>query len=273
MNYQTFQPNGDLSSLVKCYWTLEVPAEYNSEKQRIVPDGCMELIFILGDDIKRYTSETEFIIQPRAVIIGQITEPFTIQPKGYVHCFGTRFYPYGVANFIKTPLKNLENKETPIAELFDETIAEELEQKIIRASNTQERIEIVEAFLESKLNEAATIDNIVKSTVDALLATSGSSAIKTILKEDLSKRRQLERKFLKQIGISPKQLGKVVRLQTALKMILNQKTETLTKIAYESEYYDQNHFIKDFKEFTGTTPKEFLTDEQMTLSFLFYTND
>ena len=78
---------------------------------------------------------------------------------------------------------------------------------------------------------------------------------------------------MKQIGISPKQLGKVVRLQTALKLLLNQKTGTFTEIAYESEYYDQNHFIKDFKEFTGIRPKEFLADEQMILSSLFYSND
>ena len=273
MNYQTFQPHSDLNSLVKCHWALEVPAGYSSEKQRIVPDGCMELIFILGDDIKRYTSENDFIIQPRAIVVGQITEPFTIQPVGYVHCFATRFYPYGVSNFIKTPLKNLENKETPIAELFGQSTADELEQKIIHAIDTQQRIEIIENFLQNKLNEKDTIDNIVKSTVDTLLATSGSTPIKAILKDDLSKRRQLERNFLKQIGMSPKQLSRVVRLQTALKLLLNQKTETFTEIAYESEYYDQNHFIKDFKEFTGTTPKEFLADEQMLLSSLFYTKD
>lgn len=273
MNYQTFEPSEDLSSLIKCYWTLEVSAEYNSEKQRIVPDGCMELIFILGDDIKRYTSENEFIVQPRAIVVGQITEPFIIQPVGYVHCFATRFYPYGVSNFIKTPLKNLENKETPITELFGKSTADELEQKIIQATDTQQRIEIIETFLLDKLNEKSTIDNIVKSTVDVLFATSGTSPIKAILKEDLSKRRQLERNFLKQIGISPKQLGKVVRLQTALKLLLGQKTETFTEIAYESEYYDQNHFIKDFKEFTGLTPKEFLGKEQMVLSSLFYTDD
>jgi AraC-like DNA-binding protein len=97
--------------------------------------------------------------------------------------------------------------------------------------------------------------------------------INTILKEDLSKRRQPERKFLKQIGLSPKQLGKVIRLQTALKLLLNRKTGTFTQIAYESEYYDQNHFIKDFKEFTGTTPKDFLADDTLALSSLFYTKD
>ena len=273
MNYQTFYPNNDLSSLIKYYWTLDIPAEFNSEKQRVVPDGCMELIFTLGDDIKRYTTDTDYIIQPRAMIIGQITEPFVIQPVGYVNCFAVRFYPYGVSNFIKTPLKHLENKETRITEIFEQSIADELERKIIQATDTQQRIETIEAFLLSKLNEKETLDKIVKSTVDILFETRGSSPIKSILKDDLSKRRQLERKFLNQIGISPKQLGKVVRLQAALRLLLNQETETFTKIAYESEYYDQNHFIKDFKEFTGITPKEFLTDHQMILSSLFYTND
>lgn len=73
--------------------------------------------------------------------------------------------------------------------------------------------------------------------------------------------------------MSPKQLGKVIRLQTALKMLLNQQSKSLTKIAYESEYYDQAHFIKDFKEFTGINPKEFLEDEEMALSTLFYSSD
>src|SRR6218665_1611765 len=100
MNYQTYQSSNILNSLVKCFWSLEVPKEYSSEKQRIVPDGCMELIFILGDDIKRFVAEEQFIIQPRAIVVGQITEPFTIQPTGYVHCFAARFYPYSVANFI-----------------------------------------------------------------------------------------------------------------------------------------------------------------------------
>ena len=53
-------------------------------------------------------------------------------------------------------------------------------------------------------------------------------------------------------------------------MLLNQQHESLTKIAYESNYYDQAHFIKDFKEFTGTNPKDFLADERLLLSAIFY---
>jgi methylphosphotriester-DNA--protein-cysteine methyltransferase len=141
------------------------------------------------------------------------------------------------------------------------------------ATDTQQRIEIIETFLLNKLNEKVTIDHVVNLTIDTLLATSGRMPISAILKEDLSKGRQPERKFLKQIGMSPKQLGKVIRLQTALKLLLKQKTEILTQIAYESEYYDQNHFIRDFKEFKGTTPKDFLADDTLALSSLFYAKD
>jgi AraC-like DNA-binding protein len=273
MNYQTFQPHVDLEPLVKCYWTLEVPDGKPYERQRIIPDGCIEMAFILGDDIKRYTAGNEFILQPRAMVLGQTIEPFYIEPTGYVNTFAVRFYPYGFANFVTAPINNLANKETPIALLFGESPASSLEQKIIQAKDTAERIAIVEKFLLDKLNDQVTIDGIVKTTIDTLLSTKGSSPIKTILEKDLSKRRQLERKFSKQIGISPKQLGKVIRLQTALKMLLNQEPGSLTQIAYESQYYDQTHFIKDFKEFTGTTPKEFLDDDKMTLSSLFYTNE
>lgn len=210
MNYQTFQPHPDLSALVKCYWTLEVPAEMGAPKQRIVPDGCIEMAFILGDDIKRYTSDTDYVLQPRAMVLGQITKPLFIQPTGYVNSFAVRFYPYGFANFIQMPIQNLADKDTAISELFDQQEAETLTRKIVEAANTEERIEIVEEFLLGKLKEAATIDHIVKSTIDTLLLTRGSTPINALQQ---TKRRNLERKFSKQVGISPKKLGKVIRLQ------------------------------------------------------------
>ncbi|HEY5825679.1 MAG TPA: helix-turn-helix domain-containing protein, partial [Cyclobacteriaceae bacterium] len=210
---------------------------------------------------------------PREMILGQITEPFFIQPTGYVNSFAVRFYPYGFANFIAMHIQKLANKETPLKVLFEEESVQELTRTIKQAADTSKRIEMVEAFLLDKLKDKVIIDNIVRTTIEAILSTRGSATINTILKGDLSRRRQLERKFIKQIGISPKQLGRVIRLQTALKMLLNRQSESLTTIAYESEYYDQAHFTKDFKEFTGTTPKEFLEDDKMTLSSLFYKND
>ena len=270
MDYQTYTPHSDLRTIVKCYWTLKVPEHHDAQRQLILPDGCVDMCFILGDDIKRYTSDNKFIIQPRAMLLGQITEQFYVKPMGYVNTFAIRFYPYGFANFIDLPLNELGNKETPLNELFGDETAGRLAQDITRAQDVNERVDIIEKFLFGRLSDKETIDNIVKSTIDAMFQSNGSKPLNAILKDNLRKRRQLERNFKKQIGISPKQLSKVIRLQAILQLLLNQKTETLTGVAYETEYYDQSHFIKDFKEFTGTTPKEFLTDDKMVLSSLLY---
>ncbi len=270
MDYQTYEPHIDLKLFVSCYWTLDVPKQTKPQKQRIVPDGCIEMAFILGDDVKRYTSENEFILQPRAMVLGQTIEPFYIEPTGIVKTFVIRFYPYGFTYFVSEPIKNLLNKETPIKQLFETETADDLEQKIIEAQNTEQRIRIIEKFLLNRLNDEKTINTIVKDTVDSLFLTKGNATITSIFKDELSKRRQLERNFRKQIGVSPKQLAKLIRLQTALKMLLNKKSQNLTDIALNSEYFDQAHFIKDFREFTGISPKEFLSEESLMLSALFY---
>ncbi len=273
MHYETFEPHPDLAAIVKCFWILEVPGDIEAPKQRVIPDGCVEMCFILGDDVRRFTSETEFIIQPRAMVFGQITKPYYVQPTGTVNTFAVRFYPYGFANFIAKPIQELTDKETPLSALFEEQTVKQLEQNIIEAASTKDRIDLVEKFLLEKLANQLVIDTIVTSTIDALSQSKGTGSIKSILKDDLSKRRNLERKFARQVGISPKQLGRIIRLQAALKMMLKNQGESLTKIAYESEYYDQAHFIKDFKDFTGTNPKEYLSDDQMMLSSLIYSRD
>lgn len=270
MNYQTYKPHSDLESIVKFYWTLEVPFDPKNQKQKIIPDGCLEMTFNFGDKIKKYTSKNDFIVHPNAMVMGQRTKSFDILPIGDVDTFAICFFPFGFANFAKMPLEKLVDKEIPISELFGQAEADELEQQMIQAMDTQKRIEIIETFLLKKLNEKNTISHIVKSTVDTLFKAKGRIPIKVLLKDDILKRRQLERHFKKQIGISPKQLSKAIRLQSTLNLLLNKQSETLTEIAYESKYFDQNHFIKDFKDLVGLTPKEFLGSKNMALSALFY---
>lgn len=94
--------------------------------------------------------------------------------------------------------------------LFDD-----LEEKIVKAENTEQWIGIIEKFLLERLNDEKTINRIVKNTVDSLLYTNGSVSIKSILKDDLSRRRQLEKNFKKQIGI----INKPMRIQSSDKQL------------------------------------------------------
>ena len=73
MIYQTFEPGQELSTIIKCYWTLESPEEKTPEKQTIVPDGCMEMIFHYGDMYSQYLENGNKLIQPRCFVFGQLS--------------------------------------------------------------------------------------------------------------------------------------------------------------------------------------------------------
>ncbi|WP_340062973.1 helix-turn-helix domain-containing protein [Ascidiimonas aurantiaca] len=268
MNYQTFKPSQDLTTLVKCYWTLESPREETPERQTIVPDGCVEMIFHYGNLYKQHIPNKESIIQPRCFVIGQLTQPLEIEPTGKTGIFSVRFHPNGFLPFTTIQIKEMENTAIPLEVIFGQD-GHEIEEKIISANSTSERINLIQAFLLNHLTDFETVDRIVKSTVETILTANGQLSVSELSRLTNITRRQLERKFSSAVGLSPKQLSKIIRLQATLKMLLNKQFSSLTALAYENKYYDQAHFIKDFKEFTGVSPKEFYGNN-LKLSSLFY---
>lgn len=266
MNYQTFEPDQKLKGLVKCYWTLKSSVDERLEKQSIVPDGCMEMIFHNGDLYKQYTGNGKSIIQPKCFVIGQITRSLEIEPTGHTNIFSVRFHPNGFSPFATLPIKEMENTAIPLEKLFGED-GKDIGDKIINAQSLQEKINMIEIFLLKRLNHSETIDHLVRSVVETILTGNGQLTIDELSKQTPINRRQLERKFHQSIGLSPKQLSKIIRLQAAIKMLLNHEFTNLTNLAHENDYYDQSHFIKDFKELVGVTPKE-LYGNNLKMNFL-----
>lgn len=267
MNYQTYAPQEDLADFVKCYWTLSAPASPTEERQRIIPDGCMEMIFHSGDAYRQYLTDGSFIIQPKYFVFGQITQPLEIAATGITRIFSVRFHPEGFLPFMHMPVRDMDNKAIALEQLFG-TRATALGEKVCAAKNTGEQINLVEQFLLEQIQNQETTDRIAALSVQTLLQLKGQLSVDELAGQLQIHRRQLERKFAAVIGLSPKQLAKIIRLQAALKMMGEGKAESLTAMAYESGYFDQAHFIKDFKEFTGVTPGEFYAG-QLRMSHLF----
>ena len=267
MKPKIFEPKSKLMEFVKCYWTLESEMENTPVRNTIVPDGTMKLIFHYGDTYKHHPKSGESIILPKCFLIGQLTQPYVVEPLGVTGTFVVRFQPNGFLPFATLPIKEMENTAIPLDELFGKD-GEVIGEKVLNANSTSERIELIETFLFNRLADKKNIDNIVKLTVETILITNGQFSVYELSKQNNISRRQLTRKFSSTIGLSPKQLSKTIRLQATLKTLLTSKVASLTDLAYENEYFDQAHFIKDFKEFTGLTPKEFYGDNlKMSLIF------
>ncbi len=267
MDGKIYEPREDLREFVMCYWTLDFPREETPQINTIIPDGTMKLIFHYGDLYWHHPVEGERFLQPRCFLIGQLTRPYVVEPDGDTGTFVVRFHPNGFLPFSTIPIREMENQPIAINTLYG-TEGEELAAQILSADSTTQRIEIIEGFLIDRLTNIKTIDGIIKSTVDTILATRGQISVGELSEQNDIHRRQLVRKFSKIIGLSPKQLSKTIRIQSTLKSLLNQENTKLTDVAYDNEYYDQSHFIKDFKEFTGISPKEFYGDD-LRMSMIF----
>lgn len=271
MNYKEYEVPDSLRDFIKCFWSLDAGMTEKEERQRIVPDGCMELIVHYGDLYKQYQLDGSSILQTRSFVFGQITTPLEIAATGITGMVAARFQPDGFIPFSAYPIKLMENTAVPVNLLFGGD-AFQLEAAVINAKQNEKRILILSRFLSHKLREGDTVDRVIKMSLDTLMQSNGHINIEKLSDKMKINRRQLERKFSSAIGLSPKQLSKVIRLQKTLKMLTQNNTGNLTDIAYENGYFDQAHFIKDFKEFTGVSPKAFYS-ENLKMNSLFVGSD
>jgi AraC-like DNA-binding protein len=267
MDYSEYDVAEELQPFVKCFWSLEAPAAIVAQKQRIVPDGCMEMIFHYGDLYEQFDEDGTIITQPRCFVFGQITKPLEIAPAGVSGIIAARFHPDGFLPFSNISVQQMENKAIALNTIFGLT-NNSFEQVVLQAATNEERIQLIESFLINKLQTAEVRNRITQLGIDALLQSNGQMNVQELVATLQINRRQLERKFSSAIGLSPKQLSKMIRLQNTFRMMGQKQFTSLTSLAYENGYYDQAHFIKEFKEFTGVSPKEFYA-AHLKLSSLF----
>src|SRR4051812_17656198 len=99
MQYREHHPKAPLNRYLECFWILESETLSSSvTTERILPDGCVELILNFGASFKQHIG-TKQSIQPPNFLVGQMTGPVFISPTGTVQLMGLRFHPGGTLPF------------------------------------------------------------------------------------------------------------------------------------------------------------------------------
>lgn len=239
---------------------MEIINPINPEPYRVIPQGCVELMFFykkpyvkIGKnkkDIEKYES---------SVIRGQQSAFVDLQATGDIGIFSVLFKPHGAMMFFSLPLNQLKDQSVALSDIAGKE-ANILEEQILNSKSNQERIEYIEKFLLKKLIEKEYYDfKRINSVIHKIICSKGEITVDEMSHEACFSNKQLERKFSKYIGMSPKQYLKIVRFQKVLKTKELNPEFSLTTLAHECGYYDQAHFIKDFKIITGMTPKSFFS--------------
>ncbi len=244
LNYREFLASVELKDYVHRFWTLSTrkSRSLQSAHYRVIPDGCFDLLINCQSDetlLAATTANTYSIIDFNETI----------------DYFGIRFLPSSIHYFFPFQLSEFVNSIVPGKELFDKDVAE-LEDQILKAEDVFERIRNVENYLTKRLDEPINPpDKRFINALNIILRSGGNSLIENEVSEYISSR-HLRRMFSRYIGFSPKVFSRIVRFQTNLNFMLSQDEKKY--IDPNSNYYDQSHFINEFKKFYGLTPSDII---------------
>ncbi|MDH4473067.1 MAG: helix-turn-helix transcriptional regulator [Fluviicola sp.] len=256
MEYHEYPPSAALAPFVKCFWSLESDDETH-ERDRIFPDGNIELILHYRDLFKKYDDAGNAVVQPRSFFHGQLKRYFELQPTGKVGVFSARFHPAGLRPFVPFSVSKITDLTAPTTQAWGEK-AIQLERDLLKADTTEQRISIMETFLLGQLNQEQ-VDAIVENCVGSIIEQSGITSVDELTQQQAIGKRALERRFQQSVGLSPKLFARIIRFNYALQLIEKRDFSNFTVIAYEGGFYDQAHFIKDFHDLTGLNPKQYFS--------------
>lgn len=258
MNYYTLPPPPQLARFVKAFWVLEHNVLRGQPYlHRTLADGFAELVF-------HYKGRFYEIISPEFTtpsfssgIHGQsqtfrrfvIREDFGI--------FGVYLYPFAMPSLFGIPANEVTNEMPDLRTLLGNKGAE-LEEKMMEASGNPERVKIISSFLEASLAKNRASEPAVFSVINHIIENKGVTNVQELAAQNFLSTRQFERKFKAFSGFSPKLFSRITRFQSALGAYGN-RDKSLTEIAYECGYYDQSHFIHDFKAFSGQHPRHYFS--------------
>lgn len=164
------------------------------------------------------------------------------------------FTEVGISYFTDCPVNELFNQSIALDYLFDKNKVAETEDRLANALTDAARIKIVEKFLLNEIKEKKE-DLLIVEALKLIYASKGTIKIQEINEKLAISQSPFEKRFRRLIGTSPKKFASIVRFYAVLDDLNTPKT--LTEIAYENNFFDQAHFIKDFKVFTGESPENF----------------
>lgn len=258
MQYREIPPVRALAPFIECFWTLEgEPDPLQNIPERILPDGCVEIILSFAERFAEISERSEEVLQPGDFLVGQMTRPVMIKPTGSVRLIGIRFHPGGTFPFVRIPMDETTDQ---IIELG--AIAADLKREFAAVSDAEASLPMkVAAFqrvLVKRLHSCRHDVRLVELTAQ-IVRTAGRVAVDTLAAEAGVSARQLRRRFLMEVGVGPKLLCRLLRFQQVFKAVDRNEAEW-AGVALECGYYDQAHLINDFRQFAQQTPSVLLAN-------------
>lgn len=263
MLYRRYTPQPPLAALVGCIWYLE-GFEGSHEQERLLPNGESAIIFDLREEpVRIYDAQDRrrFTTFAPAIFCGARTDCFVIETSQQARVLGIQFRPGGAFAFLSMPACEVANDTFSLDDLWPGEAAR-IRDALMNAGSVDAMFCILERALLARLRSSWQLHPAIAFAAGRLAEPACNLRIGDLACHvGFSSRRFIEL-FRDQTGLTPKSFQRVRRFQQVLRTLRSQTEEpeqNWADVAYRCGYYDQPHFIHDFRMFSGMTPGEYLT--------------
>lgn len=253
-----YKPGEELRPYVRYYWILKSDEPFSV---LTFPIGCPQMIFHRGSPI--YIPELSSR-QDKFTVSGQVNFPAHIASDGNTEMVIAVFYPHTIGLFIGTPPSAFYNQEVSGYDIENRELSQ-LADQIFDCPDSELAIQLIEQWLTARIKPSLNIKRIGAALSTMLF--NPSTHVGRLASIACLGKKQFERVFRECVGMNPKEYGRIVRFQRALRM-MQLGFHDNTDIAYANGYADQSHFIREFHKFSGMTPRQ-LAEYQTPYSDLY----
>jgi AraC-like DNA-binding protein len=264
--YFEYKPSRPLCPFIECFWTMKSHSKFFKRREVIIPGGRAEIFFTNDTAVNWIDSKQPNVSHSHtgSHVLGPRNRPFYVEMAGAVSLVGVRFRHGGLAPFTAIPVDLLLNQIISLDQIFDKKV-NSLAGQLLENDNAHRQISLIEKFLFGVIES----DSQTCKTIQLIAAVKNQqfTSIDTLSKSTGIHYKKLERTFSRFTGYNPKNFSRVVRFYQALRQ-MQATPASLTHIGLNNGYYDQAHFIRDFKAFTGNSPTRFNDDTPVIANLL-----
>ena len=250
MNIHTYIPTPLLQPFINTYMIIESDEELVN---RVLPGTSMALAFRYKGQVNDMSGDKSSSL-PVSVLSGLRKSVRLINYAKDTATVIILFKETGAKAFFKEPMHEFFEQSIALDHFIRQQEISAIEEQLAEAANEHERINILEKFLLSRLYDLNT-DKLISAAVDKINAANGNIKMKLLANTLYLSQDAFEKRFRKITGTTPKQFSNIIRMRSVIKSM--QKEQNLTSVAFDAGFFDQPHFNKEFKLFTGQSPTDF----------------
>jgi AraC-like DNA-binding protein len=256
IQFRHIEPHFLLKNYIEKMWFFESSGKIPADDMKlVVPNGNIKLTLSYQNGIVAAINGKTFASKEHDITLtGLVDVPVILDVDEDVatETIGIEFSPQGAYRFFHFTLNDIQNQIYSLSDVLG-NIGKRLAERINNARSVQQKIFLLQQFLLKQLslhNE----DLIFEYCIEKIAASKGRITIKELEKKTGYSSRWLNMKFNDKLGVSPKNLCSVIRFKQYYQAFINGNEKSFFRNDFYELYYDQSHFIKDFKRFTGLPP-------------------